>query len=113
MILTRTIIFPGTLPLGFFSGSLRKVHCVHQSVHSAETDVNAIITFQYATNLVSAKRVIVIRINLEDVLTNLLIFAGARGRLRIKVLVICAAVYFKNPAESLDIVLMTQLMYSV
>ena len=43
MIETVTIFLMSVLPFGFLCGTLWKIHSIHQSVHSSEADVNAII----------------------------------------------------------------------
>ena len=45
MIEAVTIFLMRVLPFGFLCGTLWKIHCTHQSIHSTEADVNAIISF--------------------------------------------------------------------
>ncbi|ERJ83003.1 hypothetical protein HMPREF1987_01229 [Peptostreptococcaceae bacterium oral taxon 113 str. W5053] len=86
---------------------------LHQTVHSTNTDVNAIITCKDKGNLVSPQLFFVIRINLQNLFSNLLIFFYTRGRNRGEVLIVGAAVYSKNSAKSFNIMLETELMNSV
>ena len=45
MIEAVAVFLMRMLPFGFLCGPLWKIHCIHQSIHSTEADVNAIITF--------------------------------------------------------------------
>ena len=43
----------------------RQLHVFHQAVHSVDTDVNAIITLQYVSNLIGAKSFVVVSVNVQ------------------------------------------------
>lgn len=42
MIEAVTIFLMRVLPFGFLCGTLWKIHCIYQSIHSTEADVNVI-----------------------------------------------------------------------
>ena len=92
MVAAFTIIMMFMVVKGLLCGHSREIKVFHQSVHSADTDVNAIITLKNVSDLVSTKPLIIIGINLKDHLTDLLIFPGAVSRIRTEMLVIGASV---------------------
>lgn len=96
-----------------YGGHLWKLHGAHQPVHSSDTDVYAIITSEDICDLVCADRFVIIRIDLKDDTLDISILLCSGRRLRAEMLVVGAAVYFKDPAQSLDIMLKTQFMYGV
>ena len=102
------VVLAYSFPFGLFSGTFRKVHGVHQPVHSSETDVNAIITLQYTADFIGPEGIVVIIVDPKDELSDFLILAGTGSRLRIKVLVVGAAIYLQHSAKSLDAVLVAQ-----
>ena len=77
----------------FICGHLRELQFFHQAVHSANADVNAIITLQKVSNLIGTKTLVVIRINVQDQGSDVLVFTRARCRLGTEVLVIGTSVY--------------------
>lgn len=54
-----------------------------------------------------------VQVDLKDVLTNHLIFTSSRCRIRIKMFVISTAIDLEDSAKCLDLVLVSQLIYSV
>jgi len=64
----------------------------HQAVHSADTDVNAIITLENESNFISTKSFPVISIELKNGPADALILFGAVSRFRTEMLVVGASV---------------------
>ena len=54
-----------------------------------------------------------VQVDLKDVLTNHLIFTSSKCRIRIKMFVISTAIDLEDSAKCLDLVLVSQLIYSV
>lgn len=75
-----------------------KLHGFHQAVHSADADMNAIITSKNMCDFVSTDPFVVVRIDAEDSLADLLVLNSSCSRSRMKVLVVGTAVHFQNPA---------------
>ena len=83
----------------------------HQTVHSADADVNAIVTLKDKCYFVSTETLVVIGIDLQDQSCNLLILFSSISWLSVKVLVIGASVNAKNLTENLDVMLEAKLVY--
>ena len=60
------------------SGHLGKIHRPHQPVHSADTDVNAMITLQNVCDLVCTKTLVVVGKHLKNEPLQLLVFPDTR-----------------------------------
>lgn len=95
------------------SGHFRKLQLFHQSVHSADTDVYAIITLKNIGDLVSSESLVVICMDMKNQGRDPLIFSDTKSGLSRKVLVISASVDSEDPAEGLDAVLETELVNRV
>lgn len=85
----------------------------HQPVHPSDTDVYAIVTPEDVSDFISAQAFIVIRMDMEDQRSDLLVLFDARGGFRREMLVISASVDPENAAERFNAMLETQLMDSV
>ena len=85
-------------PFRLYGRHLGKLHGVHQSVHSSDTDVYAIITSEDICDLVCADGLVVVRIDLKDDTLDISILLSSGRRFRMEMLVVCAAVDFKDPA---------------
>ena len=85
----------------------------HQPVHSADTDVNAIITQKDVGGFVSSEALPVIRMDMENQGSNMLVLPDTGRGLWREMLVISASVDPKNPAEGADAVLEAELMNRV
>lgn len=77
MIVTFAIFFVKIIMERFIRGHTWQLKSFHQTVHSTDTDVNAIITLKNTGNFVSTKPLVVISINLQNKSDYLLIFFGA------------------------------------
>ncbi len=77
MIGTFAIFFVTIITERFIRRHTWQLKSFHQTVHSADTDVDAIITLKDIGNFVSTKTLVVISINLQNKLGYLLIFFGA------------------------------------
>ena len=72
-----------------------------------------IITLKDISDLISTKKFVIIRVNLEDNAFDILIFPNTWSWFGMKVLIISAAVHIQNLTEKFDIMLKTQLMNGV
>ena len=77
MIGTFVIFFVTILTERFIRRHTWQLKSFHQTVHSTDTDENAIITLKNISDFVSAKTFVVVSINLQNKLGYLLIFFGA------------------------------------
>ena len=107
MVVAGPVIIVPVIAERLFRGHSRKLKGSHQSVHSSDTDADAIITLKDVSDLVSAKPFVVIGIDLKDYPGNILILLCTISRFRIVMFVIGAAVDTEDLAENLDIMLMT------
>ena len=107
-LLTGRVLSPGLA-----GGHRRKVHAFHQAVHSSDTDMDAIITSEDVSDFIGAKPLIIISIDMEDRRFDLLILNRSGSRFGVEMLVIRAPIHPQDSAQSLDIMLKTQLMDSV
>ena len=73
----------------------------------------AIITLKDISNLVCPEPLAVIRMDMENQGSNMLVFPDAGSGFSRKMLVISASVDIKNPTECFDAVLETQLMNGI
>lgn len=103
-------VFKVFSPFRLVSGEFWKAHGCHQAVHSSDADVDAIVTSKDIFDLVCANTFVIIRKNLQDDPPDVLILFRPVGGLRMKVLVISAAVYPKNSTKGFDVVLEAQFM---
>ena len=110
MIVIFAIFFITILTERFIRGHTWQLKGFHQTVHSADTDVNAIITLKNTGNFISTKTLVVISMNLQNKPGYLLILFGATRWLRIVMLVISTSVDTQNPAEGFDVMLEAELM---
>lgn len=85
----------------------------HQSVHPSDTDAYAIVTPEDVGDFISAKPFVVIRMDMENQRSNLLVLPDAWGGFRREMFVISASVDPENAAERFNVVLETQLMDGV
>ena len=90
----------------------RQLHVFHQAVHSADTDVNAIITLQYVSNLIGAKSFVVVSVNVQYIGPDDLIFLITRGRAGKEVLIVGTSVYLQDTTQDPDVVLQSELVDS-
>ncbi len=97
----------------FICGHTWQLKSSHQSVHSTDTDVYAIITLKNVSDLVSAETFVVVGIDLKDQSGDLLILFGTISRFRLVMLVVSTSIHIENSAKGFDIVLKTKLMNSV
>lgn len=80
MIGTVAVFFVTIITERLIRGHTRQLKSFHQTVHSTDTDVNAIITLKNIGNFVSTKTFVVISVNLQNKPDYLLIFFGAVSR---------------------------------
>lgn len=85
----------------------------HQSVHPSDTDAYAIVTLEDVGDFISAQPFVVIRMDMENQRSNLLILPDAWGGFSREIFVISASVDPENAAERFNVVLETQLMDGV
>lgn len=85
----------------------------HQSVHPSDTDAYAIVTLEDVGDFISAQPFVVIRMDMENQRSNLLILPDAWGGFSREMFVISASVDPENAAERFNVVLETQLMDGV
>lgn len=85
----------------------------HQSVHPSDTDAYAIVTLEDVGDFISAQTFVVIRMDMENQRSNLLILPDAWGGFSREMFVISASVDPENAAERFNVVLETQLMDGV
>lgn len=97
----------------FIRGHLGKFHRVHQAVHSSDTDLNAIITFENIGDLISSKTFVIVRVDLKNHPLNILVFLNSGSRFGIKMLIVGAAVYVQDSAQGFDSMLKSEFMNSV
>lgn len=85
-----------------------QLHGFHQAVHSADTDMDAIITGKNMSDFVSADPLAVVRVDAEDEPPDLLVLDSSCSRSRMKMFVVGAAVYVQDTAQGFDGVLTTE-----
>ena len=95
---TQTIVLMQIVPIRLFGRHTWKLKSSHQAVHSSDTDVYAIVTLKDVGDLVSAKALVIIGVDLENSLSNVLILLSSVSRFRIEMFVIGASVYTKDSA---------------
>lgn len=110
MIGTFSIVRAEAGSLGFLGGHFRQVHAPHQPVHSPDTDGYAIITLKDVLDFVCSQAFVEIGVNMQKDALYTLVFTNAGSRLSSKMLVISAPVDTQNTAESLDVMLETELV---
>ena len=66
MVGTFAVFFMLAVAERFVRRHTRQLECSYQSVHSSDTDVNAIITLKNIGNLVGTKSFVIISINLKN-----------------------------------------------
>lgn len=97
----------------FVGRYFRKLHAVHQPVHSANADVNAIITLENELYFIGAEALIIIRIDMKDKAFDKLVSRYTRGSLGAEMLVKRASVDIKHAAAGFDFMLETEPAYGV
>jgi len=90
---------------GCAGGDFGQHHRLHEPVHSADADINAIITFKNTGNFICTKPFLALGIYLQNEGFQLLIFRNSWCRGCVKVLIIGASVDPKYPAKGFDRVL--------
>lgn len=80
MIGTVAVFFVTIITERLIRGHMWQLKSFHQTVHSTDTSVNAIITLKNTGNFVSTKMFVVISVNLQNKPDYLLIFLGAVSR---------------------------------
>ena len=89
-------------------GHFWKLHGFHQAVHSADTDMNAIITGRNMRDPVSADPLVVVRIDVKDSPADLLILNGSCSRGAVKMPVVSTSVYIQYAAQGFNGVLRSE-----
>ena len=84
-----------------------------QPVHPSDTDAYAIVTPEDAGDFISAKPFVVIRMDMENQRSNMLVLPDAWGGFSREMFVMSASVDPENAAERFNAVLETQLMNGV
>lgn len=113
IVYTFFIIIVWTFAFGSVRRHFRKFHAVHQAVHSADTDVNAIITLKDELYLMDIKTFIIIRVDMKNKAFDALIFRYTWGSSVIKVFIISTSVDIKHTTQGFNIMLETKPMYGV
>lgn len=85
----------------------------HQSVHPSDADAYAIVTPENVGDFISAQPFVIIRMDMENQRSNMLVLPDAWGGFSREMFVISASVALENTAERFNIVLETQLMNGV
>ena len=95
-------------PRRLYGTHFREVHGFHESVHSTDTDVNAIATLKTDLNFMFTQSFIRSSIDFQNMRTNLSVFYfSARGMMVQKfVICTCTMVNFQNTADSRNGMLM-------
>ena len=81
MVCTWPVVLVAVLVKRLVSRHAWKLKSLHQSVHSSDADLNAIITLKDIGYFVSTQPFVVIGIDLKDDPGNLLIFLGPIRRI--------------------------------
>ena len=80
MVSAFTVVLMAIVTEGLLRGHPGELKVLHQSVHSADTDVNAIITPEDISDLIGTQTFVVIGIDAKDHLGDFLIFLSAIRR---------------------------------
>ena len=117
-VLSQEVIAAWTLILmshssRFISCHFGQIYGLHQSVHSSDTDVYAIITTEYVSDFISTKTFIIVRINLKNDTFDVQIFLYSRSWNLNKMLIICATIYMKCPTKRFNVMLESQFVNDV
>ena len=110
MIGANTVVLMFIATIWLFCRHSRKLKVSHQSVHSSDADVNAIVTLKDICDFVSTKSFIVIGVNLKNKPCNFLVFFGSVCRFGVKVLVVGASVNTKNLTKNFNVMLEAKFM---
>ena len=84
------------------SAHFRQVHIFHQSLHSADADIYAIITLKTNLNFISTKTLFRFCIKFKNTFTYMPVFFFTIAVLVIYVFVISASVNVENTAKCCD-----------
>ena len=113
MVDAFTVVIVAASAFWLVCGHFRKLHAVHQAVHSPDADVNAIITLEDELHLVSAETFVIISMNMENKAFDMLVFRHARGSPAAEMFVVGAPVDAKYAAQGFDVMLETEPMYGI
>ena len=96
----------------FFRKYFRKIHRTHKATNSANSDFNAIFTIEHTSQFFQSEPLFVFALQGQNVSFKHFVLFGAIGFSGRKMLVISAAIYSENSAQSFYFVLKTQEMNS-
>ena len=99
--------------LRFIRGHFRQFHTAHQPVHSPDADVYAIVTLKDVLDLVCARPLVIIRIDMENRTLEALVLRNTGSGHCSEMLVISAPVDVQHSAQGFDVMLETEFMDSV
>ena len=97
----------------FLCRHLGQLHSPHQSVHSSDADLYAIFRLEATTHLMSAKPLVRTGVKTQDLPPDILVFERSGSSRTEEVLVVRTPIDPQNPAQSLDGMLVPELMDGV
>ncbi len=105
MIGTDSVVRMAAANHRFCGRHLGQLQRFHQSVHSSDTDMDAIITLENKGNFICSGPLVVVGVNMENQRRNVWILPDTGRRFSRKMFVVSASVDIEDPAERFDAVL--------